>query len=480
MSAPGIISYGAYVPRTRLPLAALAGRAVKDGAPEKAVAWNDEDSVTMAVAAGTNALRGVDRASVDALFFASTTHPFREKQAASLIAKALDLPREVLSADHGGSLRAGTTALRAAFDAVTAGSARRVLVIASDCRLAAPGSGLERNGGDGAAAFLIGDAEAALVLEASHAVADEIVDVWRAEGDPFVHSWEERFVVQHGYQENTLEAVRGLLERSGTGAGDYARLVLYGPDARSHSAVSRALGFTPAQLQDPLFGRLGNTGAAFAPMLLAATLENAAPGDRLLVASYGDGAEALAFRATEHLEKLSPRRGVSWHLGRRRTVPRYDLYLRARNLQTTEYEHGGNQGLSATIHFRERDEDIAFRGQTCRACGATQFPHQRVCGTCFAKDDFDGVRLSDRGGRVLTYTFDFFFPTPEPPTIVTVTEVEGGARIHLQLVDASPEETRTELPVEFTFRKVHEVGGRPNYYWKCTPRPEAQPGSEEA
>ena len=119
----GISSYGAYVPRIRLPLAMIGGRPAKEGGPEKAVAWNDEDSVTMAVTAGVSCLEGLDRAIVDGVLFASTTYAFREKQAAALIARALDLSREVRTADYSGSLRAGTSALRAAFDAVTAGSA---------------------------------------------------------------------------------------------------------------------------------------------------------------------------------------------------------------------------------------------------------------------------------------------------------------------------------------------------------------------
>ena len=100
MSAPGIVSYGAYVPPTRLPLGTLGGRAAKEGGPEKAVAWNDEDAVTMAVAAAVNCLRGFDRNSVDGVFFASTSYPFREKQGAALLAKALDLRRDVRSAIH--------------------------------------------------------------------------------------------------------------------------------------------------------------------------------------------------------------------------------------------------------------------------------------------------------------------------------------------------------------------------------------------
>src|SRR5512132_1668424 len=159
----GIASYGAYVPMLRLPLAAISGG--KPGGPEKAVANWDEDSVTMAIAAAIDCLRGFDRASVDGVSFASTSYAFKEKQGAAIVAKALDLRRDVLTADLGDSLRAGTTALRTAVDSVKAGSARRVLVVAGETRMAAPRTALEANLGDGAAAFLIdGDDVAAAIV----------------------------------------------------------------------------------------------------------------------------------------------------------------------------------------------------------------------------------------------------------------------------------------------------------------------------
>ncbi len=470
MSA-GIVSYGAYVPPTRLGLSVMAGRAPKEGEPEKAVAWSDEDAVTMGVGAARSCLAGLARDEIDALFFATTSHPFREKQTAALVAKALGLRRDLRTVDLAGSLRAGLSALRSAADAVAAGSARRALVVASDCRMAAPGSPLERNLGDGAAAFLLAGRDAIATLDAAHAVADEIVDVWRGPGDRFVHAWEERFVVQEGYVPRTVEAVRGLLAGAENDADAFARVALYAPDARSHATVAKQLGVARERLQDPLFGRLGNAGCAFAPLLLAAALEEARPGERILVAGYGDGAEALAFTTTDALRKLEARRGVAWHLARRRPVRSYAHYRRARNLEASEWERGADPGLSATIHFRERDEDLGFTGQRCAACGAVQFPRQRVCESCFAKDRFEDHPLAERTGRVVTWTLDHFFPTPEPPTIVTVTEIDG-ARVHLQLADTSPEDLRPGMPVAFVFRRIHEVGGRPNYYWKAIPLPE--------
>jgi 3-hydroxy-3-methylglutaryl CoA synthase len=464
----GIVSYGAYVPPTRLGFSVIAGGAPKEGGPERAVAWNDEDAVTMAVTAAVNCLRGFDRSGVDGVVFASTSYPFKEKQGAALLAKALDLPREVRTSDVTGSLRAGTNALRAAFDAVDAGSARRVLVVASDARLGAPGSALERGFGDGAAAFLVGDADAVATVQGSHAISDEIVDLWRVEGDPFVHTWEERFVIQEGYAPAITEVVRGLTAKLDTGIDAFTRVALYAPDARSHGTAARQLKVDKGALVDPLFGRLGNAGTAFAPLLLVSALEGAQAGDRILLASYGDGGEAIAFAVGEAIDKLEPRRGVAWHLERRRAVASYEKYKKARSLETGEYAAPKDQGLSATIHHREREEDVAFKAQRCGKCGALQFPIQRVCESCFAKDDFELVRLSDRVGKVVTYTFDFFFPTPDPPTIVTITDVDG-ARVHLQLAGVAAEDTEIGMPLEFTFRRIHQVGGRPNYYWKGVP-----------
>ncbi len=468
----GIRSYGAYVPMLRLPLGAISGggRKASGGGGEKAIAYFDEDSITMAVAAATDCLRGIDRASVGGLLFASTTYPFKEKQGASMIAKALDLPREVATADFAGSLRAGTTALRAGLDAVKAGSANNVLVVASDCRMGAPRSALERNVGDGAAALLISDRDIAATVDHQHTIVEEIIDVWRSEGDPFVHTWEDRFVVEHGYRDSVTAVVKGLLAKAGLTAKDFAKVALYGPDARSHATVARALGLdAKTQVQDPFFGRLGNTGAAFTLMLLVAALENAKPGDRLMAVSYGDGADAFTLQVAEPVKGLTDRRGMRWHLERRTEMDNYDKYLSFRHLQASEHDRRAGGGVSATIHYRDRDEDISFHGQRCRRCGTMQFPFQRVCFSCFARDEFEPVRLSDRTGKVMSHTFDFFAGSPDPPLIVTMIEAEGGARVYLQMSDASPREVKLDLPVEFIFRKIHEYGGTPNYFWKCTP-----------
>ena len=464
----GIRAYGAYIPRTRLPLALIQGRAAKDGGPEKAVAGDDEDVVTMGVAAALDCLGEIDRSEIDALIFASTSYAQREKQAATVVARALDLKRDVQTQDVSGSLRCGSTALENAVHAVASGASHNVLVIASDCRMGSPRGALEAKLGDGAAAFLVSDRDVIASLTGAHSVSNEFQDYWRGDGENFTHAWEDRFIIQEGYTPSMVEVVRDLLNSTGKRIEDFATTAVVSPDARSIGGVMKGAGISKEQLQDLLVGRVGNTGAAYGLMLLAASLERARPGENLLAASYGDGAHAMAFEVNEEIKSLPPRLGVSGHLDRRRPLKSYDSYLKSRGLGAGEWETTKDLGLSATIRFRERDADIGFVGAKCTACGQIHFPKQRVCYSCRSKDSFERVRLSDRTGVVLSYTFDFFFPKAEPPTIVVITEVDG-CRIQVQMADAEPADVKLDLPVRFTFRKIHDAGGKPNYFWKALP-----------
>src|SRR5262249_3157202 len=153
--------------------------------------------------------------------------------------------------------------------------------------------------------------------------------VWRTDGDSFVRSWEERFVVDHGYRKNLLEAVAGLAKKTGTTAADFDRAVLYAPDAKSHAQVAKALKLAPERVQDPLFGKVGNCGTAFAPILLTAALENAQAGQKILLAGYGDGAPALALT----VEKPSkPAKPISAQVERKRLLDP-TVHRRARQLE---------------------------------------------------------------------------------------------------------------------------------------------------
>jgi len=472
----GIVSYGAYIPLYRLSRDEIA-RAWGQGSSggEKAVANFDEDSATMAVEAVIDCLDDIDRQTIDGLYFASTTAPYKEKQSAALVALAADLRRQVFAADFTDSLRSGTIALRAAVDAVNGGSAAKVMIVAADCRLGVPQSGHEQNFGDGAAALLIGDENVACEIEGSYSHADDILDTWRTETDTFTKTWEDRFILTEGYVANTREAISSVLKKYSLSAQDITKAVFYAPDARRHSEIARAAGFDPkTQVQAPLFSQVGNTGAAFAPMMLVAALEEAKPGDRILFVNYGDGADAFLLRVTEQIEKIRDRRAVTRHLASRATLANYEKYLRFRKIIPVEAQARQQENAFAPVAWREREQLISLHGSRCRSCGRVFHPMQRVCIYCGAKDDYDGVRLSDRKGTLYTYCIDNLALSGDPPTIVSKVHLDGPVGVYCLMTDRDADKVKPDMPVEMTFRKMHDSGGMHTYYWKCRPIREAQ------
>jgi len=472
----GITSYGAYVPFARLNRKLIGEAWGTRAAPgEKAVACFDEDSITMAVDAGRDCIRGFNPDEVGGVFLATTTPPYKEKLSASVVADAMDSPRELRVADFTDSLRAGTIAFNSAVDAVKAGTIKNALVIASDCRLGAPAGEFEQLLGDGAAALLVGDSGVIASIESSYSVSDELVDVWRTYEDTFVRSWEDRWVVSEGYTRVVKEAVSGVLKLSGLAPKDFTKAVVYAHDARSHPALLRSLGFDlNTQVQDPLITTVGHTGTAQVLMTLVSALETAKPGDRILVASYENGSDAFILQVTEEIQKLQPRQGVTGHLEPKRMLPNYEKYLRWRQL--LPLEAGARRPSlidpSASARYREGTRVSSLHAQKCKQCGAVQYHElhrMRVCYNCQAKDQFEEVSLSNKKGKVFTFTLDNLGVTVDPPIIYTVVDFEGGGRIMCQGTNVEPSELKLGLPVEMCFRKLYSSGGIHNYFWKSRP-----------
>ena len=464
---PGISAYGAYIPRYRLG----AETDGWDSAGQRSVANFDEDSVSMAVAAAIDCLNGREREEIDGLLFATTTPPYAEKQCASIIATALDLRRDIFTADITDVLRAGTTALKSALDSVAAGSAKNVLVVASDNRQGAPKGEAERNSGDGAVAFIISEDAVIAEQAGSYTITENMMDTWRSAGDQFVRSWEDRFAIEEGLERIMGEAVSGFMEKEGVSVKDVAKLALYSPDSRRHGQLARHLGFQPEQVQDPLFGRMGNTGAAFPLMLLAGALEDGSPGQLLLTVAYGDGSDVLGFRTTSKIGERGHGLGVSGFLDSGQVLDSYETYAKWRNVWLTDSSsrRPDPQSPSVTALWRESDQNIKFHGGVCNQCGYVQYPPQRVCVECQSRDDSTPIRLSDKLGTVFTYSLDYLAGTVDTPLAVVVVDFEPGGRVLCMMTDREVGEVQIGMPVQMSFRKLRVVNGIHNYYWKAVP-----------
>lgn len=467
----GIVSYGAYIPIYRLSREAIGAMWQKPlGKGEKAVANADEDSMTMGVEAVLDCLNGMDRQQVDGLYFATASPPYVEKQSASIIRAATDLREDIITTDIAHSMRGATSAMRAAVDAVQAGSAKQVMIVASDCRIPAPNTDLELTLGDGAAALLIGDSDVAVSIEGSYHLSSEFIDIWRKPEDKYMIPWEERFSREKGYLVILPQAVSALLKKHELSPKDITKAAFYGPDARTHGAMARAMGLdVKTQVQDPMFNSLGNTGNAFAPMILVAALEEAKPGDRILFATYGDGADAYILRVNEQIEKVRDRRGIKRHLASKLMLPSYGKYVDIRELMEWQMGQRPDRRSALPAIWRERQNLFNFYGLKCNACGNIQYPRQRVCMYCRAKDNFELIRMSDKRGKLFTYSMDERAVEIVLPKVFSVVDWEGGGRFYSVMTDRDTDKIEVGMTVEMTFRKQMEGSGLHNYFWRVRP-----------
>jgi len=468
----GITSYGAYIPLHRLSRAEICkawGENPLGG--ERAVANYDEDSITMAVAASRDCIKGIDTQAIDGLYFASTTSPYKEKQATPIVAGALDLRRDIFAADLSNSLRSGTEAVRAAIDAINGNSAKSVLVCAADVRLGFPHGDKELSCGDGAGALLLGNTGVIATIEGAYTITEEIIDVWRSDKDIFIRSWEERFGREEGYAKVVPEAISNVLKKYNLAPKDFSKAVFYAPDTRTLNTVARKLGFdTKTQVQNPLYDTVGNTGTAFSLMLLVAALEEAKPGDRILWVSYGDGCDVYVLKITKEIENVRDRRGMRGHLRSKRMLSSYQKYMRWREIVPMQPPaRPPLEQPSAPALWRDRKGGLALYGVKCKRCGTPQYPAQRVCVKCQAKDEFEDYRFADKKGVVFTFSQDNLAVSVDPPSSCAAIDFEDGGRIMCDITDRDPQEIEVGMPVEMTFRRLHYVGGFYNYWWKCQP-----------
>jgi hydroxymethylglutaryl-CoA synthase len=266
-------------------------------------------------------------------------------------------------------------------------------------------------------------------------------------------------------------AISGLMKKYNLKPGDFAKVVLYSPDARRYAELAKNLGFdAKTQVQDPLFMAMGNTGAAFPLMLLIAALEEAKPGDLILLASYGNGSDAFVLKVTEHIEKLRKNRlGMKGHLASKRVVDDYRKYLVWRGILPYEDVPGPVRFLSAPASWREAEANLRLQGVKCRVCGTIQFPPQRVCTNCRTKDQFEPYGLSGKKAKIFTFAMDYVTPFAQMPTVTTTIDFDGGGRMECYMTDAEPEQVKCGSEVEMSFRKIIFKEGAQVYFWKSMP-----------
>jgi len=340
LDSVGIVSYGVYIPRYRIKVDEIAETWGEDADSirkglwvfEKSVPDIDEDAVTIAVEAARNAIgrRDMDPLRIEAIYTGSESHPYVVKPTSTIVAEAIGATPSLTAADFEFACKAGTAAIQACMGLVGAGMIDLGLAIGSDVAQGAPGDALEYTAAAGGVAFIIGRSELIAEIKATCSLTTDMPDFWRRDGMPYPEHG-GRFTGEPAYFKHIIGAAGGLMEKTSTTPKDYDYVVFHQPNGKFPMRAAATLGFTEEQL-GPGFvvPHLGNTYSGSAMMGLAAVLDVAEPGERILMASFGSGAGSDAFEITvlDEIEELRGKAPSVSELLERPTYISYATYAR--------------------------------------------------------------------------------------------------------------------------------------------------------
>ncbi|MGD9058263.1 MAG: SDR family NAD(P)-dependent oxidoreductase [Desulfobacterales bacterium] len=478
----GITSYGAYIPRLRLERMTIfqamgwfAPALMMVAQGERSMCNWDEDAITMAVAAARDCLRGQDKQKLDGLYLASTTLPFADRQNAGIVSAALNLKDKLIAADFAASQKASTTALITALESIFSGERHHLMVAASDRRETRAADFYEMWFGDGAAAMMVGDSDVIAEYKGSYSVSHEFVDHYRGADKKYDYVWEERWARDAGYGRIIPEVVNGLLAKLGLTIADVDKLVYPCVFKRDHGNIARQLGAAPETLVDNMHEACGETGTAHPFIMFISALEQARPGDRMVMVGFGQGANALLFEVTEQINQLPDRDGVAGSLANKKTMSNYLKWLKFRDLIQTEMgiRAEAPTQTATSVLWRKNKMILGLVGGKCKACGTPQFPKMDICvnpecGAFHSQEDYE---FADVPARVKTFTADMLSVSVDPPAIYGMVQFDGGGRLTADFTDCELDDLKVGLPVQMAFKRkgADLERGFVNYFWKAVP-----------
>lgn len=482
----GITAWGGYVPRLRLQRQAIAtangwfNPGLKAyGRGERSMCNWDEDALTMAVEAGRDCLAGGRPEDLKAVFLASTTLPFQDRQNSGVLTTALSLGQSLLTLDVTSSQRAGTSGLITALNAAQ-GLGGPALFVAAEHRRSKAASAFEMMSGDGAAALLLGTEGVVAEYLGARQAAVDFVDHYRGQNEAFDYGWEERWIRDEGYLKIVPPVIEAVLAEAGLGADAVDRFVMPATIRNLAALVARRAGIKAEAVVDNLQAVMGDSGAAHALVMLAHTLEEASPGETILLVGWGQGADAVLFRTTEAVKSAAPRIGIKGHLARRKEESNYAKFLSFNDI--VEMDRGlrseVDKQTALSSLYRNKEMLIGMVGGKCRVCGTVQFPKTNVCvnPNCGEFHSLDDHPFADMPARIQSWTADNLTYSLDPPQHFGMVVFEEGGRLMADLTDVDVGGVEVGMPMRMVFRvKEHDnQRGFTKYFWKAAPA--ANPG----
>ena len=473
----GITLVGSYLPRTRLLRKAIAAAnswanpgLVSRGRGHRAVCSHDEDAITMAVAAARAALAAGDCDAIKALYFASTTPPFADRQNAGIISEALSLPASLRTLDASGSLRCATSSLIAALS-----SGETQLLVAADKRRTQPASAMEMTVGDAAAAVVTGQQELMATYLGSYSTSVDMTDHYRAQHAEFDYQLEERWIREEGFLKLIPQAIEKLLAQLELDPSEIAHLVLPGTDGRTGTAIAKRCDIAQTTVCNNLELECGNSGSAHPLLMLNYALENAQPGEKILLVGFGQGCDVLLFETTELVTQLHSEKPVQNLLDGGVEDDNYQRYLSINQLVQLDWGMRAERDnkTSQSAFYRHRKTVTGFIGGRCEHCDTPQFPRRPICANpeCRRPGEQHDEPFKDKPASVKSFTEDWLALCYNPPLKYGNVRFEGGGVVMMEFTDFDVGEVQVGTPLRMEFRIKDEDSKRGfrRYFWKAGP-----------
>lgn len=466
MAQASLVSTGGYLPllrfdrkvaRAELRWSGLGG----SGRGMRAVAGWDEDALTMAVEAARAA---APAASPGTITFASTSSPFVDRSMAGVIVDALGFPSNSLSQDVGGSRRAGVTALLRAFSV-----GRTELIAAGEKRAAAPGSPQHLAWGDGAGAAFVAPGPGIATLLGAATVNLDLLDISISADRRLPYAAEDRFVRDQAIELVYLPSITAALAEAGVTAADVGLAIVPEPVDGIYAAVARRLGLKAPNLCAEIAAGAGELGAAMPLFGLALAMDRAQPGQKILLAGFGNGADILILEAT------GKGNGTAENFIKTGAILNsYSRFLNLSGMLPLDWGPRAevNQKVAASTLLRHGRDMHGFVGGRDRG-GNVQFPKTPVPvrPDATGPEDYEDVALRDVAARVVSITADRLNFTPDPPFHFGLVQFENGARVTMEHCDVEGRapEVGDALAMRFRIKAVDRQRQFRSYFWKAAP-----------
>ena len=335
---------------------------------------------------------------------------------------------------------------------------------------------LELTTGDGAAALLVGQGDAVASVLGYHTETVDFVDHYRGQDNAYDYVWEERWIRDEGYLKIAPAAAQAVLDKAGVAADAVDHFCFPAAARRVSGMIAKRLGIGEDSVRDNLQANMGESGVAHPLVMLVNALEDAQPGQKILVVGFGQGADAILLETTDALTKLPKRIGIGGHLALRREETNYNKFLSFNELINAE--HGlraeVDRQTGMTTLYRNKEMILGLVGGKCTKCGTLQYPKSNVCvnPNCEAFHSQEDHPFAEMKGKMNSYTADSLTYSPDPPAYYGMVQFDEGGRMLIDFTDVTPGarlEVGTPMRMMFRVKDYDGKRGFRRYFWKAAP-----------